>query len=231
MKLTGESRTNCYAILDKLVELELATKQDVEKKYTYFPASPLALRVILDQKRLEAEEQIQKLDAQLPQMLSTFHEGGEQPKVSYYKGKSELEKMYVEQLEEGGRELYFIRSKADIPYFGLEKMLEIRYMAPRYKKRRFGITPIVVYAQSNQYEDAKAGGLKRAWIRGEEYTSEVEWAVSGDTVQAILLKGEGYGVSITHPEIAESFRQILQMLFKYIKQNPEYAKLPRPSQK
>ncbi len=44
MKLTGESRTNCYALLDKLVEMGLASKQDVNKKFVYYPSSPLALK-------------------------------------------------------------------------------------------------------------------------------------------------------------------------------------------
>lgn len=226
-KLTGESRTNCYALLDKLVDLGLATKIDEHKKFTYFPSSPLVLKSLIDNKRKEAEEQLTLLERKLPQMLSAYHAGGEQPKVKHYKGKSELERMYIKQLEEQGRELYFIRSKADIPYFSLDKMLEIRNLAPKYKKRRFGITPILFHSQSDPRKDAKAGGLKRAWINSEEYTSPVEWAVSGNSVQAILLKNEGYGVSIEHPEIAESFRQILQLLFKYIHASPGYYELPK----
>lgn len=227
MKLTSESRTNCYALLDKLVELELASKQDVNKKYIYYPASPLALKKIIDAKREEAEQQLQALDAKLPQMLEAFHNGGEQPKVAYFRGKHELEQMYVNQMEEDGRDLHFIRSKADVPYFGLSKMEKIRYMAPHYGKRRYGITPMVFYTPSNPRNDARAGGLKRAWLRGEEYTAKVEWAVSGDTVQAILLDGEGYGISITHPEIAESFVQIMKLLHEYIRKSPGYDELPK----
>ncbi len=228
VKFIGESRTNCYSLLDKLVTLGLATKQDVNKKFTYFPTSPLSLKIMLEKKQLETEHQLQQLEYKLPQMLTAFHEGGQQPRVQHYKGKSELEQMYIEQMEATGRDLHFIRSKSDIPYFGLKKMLDIRYLAPKYKKRRYGITPIVAYAQSNRQEDAKAGGLKRTWVRGHEYTADVEWAVSGDTVQAILFKGEGYGVSITSPEIAESFRQIMSLLSRNIKSNPDYDKLPKP---
>lgn len=221
MKLNGESRTNCYALLDKLVTLELAYKQDVDKKLTYYPASPIALKKMLDVQRQKTEEQLQVLDTKLPKLLESFHSGGEQPKVNYFRGKKELEQMYINQLEENSRNLYFIRSKADVSYFGLSKMEEIRYLAPKYGKRRYGVTPIVSYSIGDQYlKDSKAGGLKRAWISGEEYSSKVEWAVSGDTVQAILLDGEGYGISITHPEIAESFVQIMQLLHDYIRKSP-----------
>lgn len=226
-KLISESRSNCYALLDRLVELGLATKTDENKKFTYYPTSPVSLKTLLDQKLEKIEQQLHTLDKRLPQMLSEYHAGGNQPRVTHYKGKKELGTMYVQQMEQAGRELYFIRSKADIPYFGLKVMESLRMLAPKYKKRRFGITPILINAPLDNRKDAAAGGLKRAWIKGEEYTAPVEWAVSGDTVQAILLKDEGYGVSIDHPEIAESLRQIMKLLYEYIRKNPDYKKLPK----
>jgi hypothetical protein len=109
-------------------------------------------------------------------------------------------------------------------------MRSLRALAPKYKKRRFGITPMVSRSPRNARKDASTA-LKRAWIQGEEYTAPVEWVVSGNEVQAILLKGEGYGISIQHPEIAESFRQIMFLLFEKIRQHPDYKKLPKLSQR
>lgn len=226
-KLAGESRSNCYALLDKLVDLGLATKSDENKKFVYFPASPSALKVLLDKKLEAVEGQLEELNRKLPQMLSEYHAGGEQPKVTHYKGKKELLAMYTSQMEQNGRELYFVRSKADIPYFGLGTMEAIRRLAPKYGKRRLGITPMVVNRPSGSRKDAAAGGLKRAWIRGEEYTAPVEWAVSGNQLQAIVLKDEGYGISINHPEVAESFRQILHLLHEKVRHDPAYSKLPK----
>lgn len=226
-KLSGESRSNCYAILDKLVETGLATKTDENKKFTYSPVSPIALKGLLSKRIAETESSLSELEKKMPQMLSDFHSGGDQPKIKITRGKKELSAMYTDQMETPGRELYFIRSRADIPYFSLEKMVEIRNLAPKYKKRRYGITPFVFYTEESHRKDAKAGGLKRAWLRGDEYTAPVEWAVIGDTVQAICMNGEGSGVSIKHPEIAESFQQILKLLFKYIKTSPDYEKMPK----
>lgn len=226
-KLISESRSNCYALLDRLVELGLATKNDENKKFTYYPASPQALKALLSKQAEMIDKQMEELDRHLPQMLSEYHAGGEQPKVSHFRGKKELSDMYTKQMEQAGRYLYFIRSKADIPYFGLAAMEEIRNMASKYKKRRFGITPIIVSSARKNSGNPASAGLKRAWIKGDEYTAPVEWVVSGDEVQAIVLKGEGYGVSIDHPEVAESFRQIMQMLHEYIRRSPEYKKLPK----
>jgi sugar-specific transcriptional regulator TrmB len=116
-KMIGESRTNCYALLDRLVELGLAAKTDENKKFTYYPASPTSLRILLEKNLEKTEYQLQELDRRLPQMLSDFHAGGEQPKVSHYKGKKELEQMYIKQMEEPGR--YFSTPKPT-----LERMLK-----------------------------------------------------------------------------------------------------------
>jgi predicted transcriptional regulator len=221
MKLIGKSRSNCYAILDRLVAFGLATKSDENKKFIYYPVSPQVLKTLLSKQIEITEGKLEELTRQLPQMLSEYHIGGEQPKVTHYKGKKELSNMYINQMEQAGRELYFIRTKADIPFFGLETMKTIRTMAPKYKKRRYAITPLL----GNRPLDPAAGGLKRAWIKDGEYTAPVEWAVSGDELQAILLKGEGYGVSIDQPEIAESFRQIIRLLYNYIHQGHDYEEL------
>ena len=225
-RLIGESRTNSYAILDKLTDMNLATKIDENKKFTYYPASPLALKEMLEKQHKETERKLAELDRKMPQMMSTYQLGGQAPKVTHYKGKKELEQMYIKQMEQPGRELFFIRSKADVPFFSYAKMNEIRLLAPKYKKHRFGITPIVFYSPNDPRRDSKSS-LKRAWINHEEYLSPVEWVVSGDQVQAILLNNEGYGITIDHPEIAESFREILKLLFKYIKSSPDYNKLPK----
>lgn len=225
-KLTGESRSNCYALLDKLVELGLAVKEDEAKKFTYYPASPLALKTLLSKQLEETEQQLQDLDRKLPQMLSEFHAGGGQPKVQHYRGQKELEQMYTQQMEQTDRNLYFVRSKADIPYFGLAKMEEIRHLARSYGKRRYGVTPILLGGALNPRRDASSN-LKRAWIKPEHYTAPVEWSISGDEVQALVFTGEGYGVAIQHPEIAESFRQIMQLLFDSIRETKGYEQLPK----
>ena len=227
-KLISESRSNCYALLDRLVTLGLATKSDENKKFTYYPASPVALKALLDKQLGEVEQQLQALERRLPQMLSDYHAGGEQPKIVHHRGKKELAAMYTEQMEQPGTDLYFVRSRADIPYFGLKPMQDLRYLTRThgYKKRRYGVTPIVFGGPMNKRVDASAN-LKRAWVLPERYDAPVEWAVAGNQVQAIVFKGEGYGVTINHPEIAESFRQIMQLLFEAIHKDPDYDQLPK----
>jgi hypothetical protein len=184
------------------------------------------LEKILNEQIAEAQSKLQATQRALPRMLSAFNDSRSVPKVTQHKGKKELYQMYIEQMEQPDRELHFIRSVADVPYFGIESMKEIRFMAPAYKKRRFGITPIVFYSPSDPYSDSKTR-LKRTWLPKASYTSPVEWVVTGDLVQIISFKGDGAGISIKNPEIAESFRQLLKLFSEYIKKDPEYIKNPK----
>lgn len=54
-KRTGETRTNAYTILDKLVELGLAKKEDYKKKLRYRVENPVALEKLVKQHRDEAK--------------------------------------------------------------------------------------------------------------------------------------------------------------------------------
>lgn len=222
MKLTGESRTNTYTLLDKLVEMGLAIKQDEDKKYVYYPTSPLALKNLIDRRRRETERQLIDLEEKMPQLLSAYREGGEAPRVTMHKGKLELEEMYIAQLKQPGKELQFVRSKADVAYFGFEKVDKLRKLSTSFKKRRVGITPRTHSGAANPERDAAAGGLKRTWVKNEEYTAKVEWVVSGSQIQAIYLDGEGYGITIDHVALADSLRQILQLVHTYAKLDPNY---------
>jgi predicted transcriptional regulator len=225
-KITDESRANCYVILDKLVELGLAKRVDVDRKLTYFPENPIVFEKILSDRAAQAQGKLSAAQQAMPRLMSAFSDSKDQPKVTQYKGKAELRGMYDQQMEEDDNHLYFIRSTADIPFFGLQDMEVIRRLAHAYKKRRFGLTPVVFYGPSHPEKDA-ATNLKRTWLPKAAYTAPVEWAVSGDITHIINFKGEGSGIAIKNREIAESLRQIFQLFSEALKNDPDYKNNPK----
>jgi predicted transcriptional regulator len=225
-KISHESRANCYALLDKLVELGLAQKTDENKKLTYYPESPAMLEKLIREEVARVQSNLLSLQKALPQMLTAFNNQGGRPRVEHYKGKAELEGMYTEQMKQPSRELYFIRSLRDLDYFGFTKMDELRRLAPKYGVRRHGLTPIMIESPGNPHVDGHTN-LHRTWLPKASYTAPVEWAVSGDLVQIIDFTGEGYGISIKNKEIAESFRQILKLFSEFAKKDPAYKTSPK----
>lgn len=219
-KFNGETRVNCYAILNRLLDFGLAVKIVENKKTVYRANSPLMLEDLVLNNIAKEQMKLKKIQSLLPKLMDEFNDRKNNPKIKLYSGKEELAEMYEIQIQQKDRNLYFIRSIADIAFLGLKKMQEVRFLAPKYHKRRFGITPHFHFITGP--EGDKKTNLKRTWIPQEDYPNPVEWVVSGNVIHAMVLKGEGYGVSIEHPEIAESFRQILKNYAKSIKSNPSY---------
>lgn len=225
-KITHESRANCYALLDKLVEIGLAKRIDVDKKLTYFAESPVSLEKILSERVAEQQHLLQSVQMALPRMLSAFNEQRTKTRVNVVSGKENLAQLYQDQMEQNDRHLYFVRSIADVPYFGFDEMHRIRSLAHNYKKRRYGITPVVFFSPERPRDDASTN-LKRTWLPKGSYTSPVEWVVCDDTLYIINFRGDGTGITIKDPFVADSFRQIFSLFSEYIKKDPEYETSPK----
>lgn len=225
-KITNETRPNCYALLDKLVGLGLARRTDVDLKLTYFPESPVILEKLMSENVASAQRKLLSVQQALPRMLSAYDDRRTKTRVEQSSGKKELARLYERQMEVDDKQLYFIRSVADVPYFGFDEMDKIRHLARKFGKRRHGITP-VVFSSPERLRNDSATNLKRTWLPKASYTAPVEWAVTGDMLQIINFRGEGSGVTIRDKEIAESFRQIFLLFSSYIKKDPEYLNNPK----
>ncbi len=223
-KLTGESRVNCYAILDRLVEAGIARRSDENKKLVYLPEDPSNIEVFLTKRITEEQARLRQVRNKMPYLQSIFTSHGGRPIIKTYSGKAELRTMYDDQVSEKSDELYFVRSTQDIHYFGIEDLEKIRMLAAAKNKRRIGITPVVTYSPTDPRADAKSK-LKRTWLPKGAYDQKVEWAVTGEVLQALSFVGDGYGVSIRNAEIARSFQKLVELLAEYIKKDPDYEKI------
>ncbi len=211
-KLIGESRANSYAILSKLMDLDIAYREDEQKKYRYYAHSPEKLESLVLQQISEQQKSLKKLRKKMPEMLSAYNDTSAKPKVKISSGKEDLAALYQEQTVQNDRYIRLIRSTEDIKFFGYNNMKDLRHLAINNKKRRYGITPHKPLTDQllDDRSDSRTA-LKRTWIPEDSYTAPVEWAVSGDQLQVIVFRDQGYAVTIDHPEIAESFRQIFDL--------------------
>src|SRR3954466_2769038 len=67
--LIDESRTNSYKVLDKLVEIGLATKQPYGGKFRYAATSPTALEQLIGKQAEQIRQKERHLKTELPHML------------------------------------------------------------------------------------------------------------------------------------------------------------------
>lgn len=213
-KLSGETRSNAYMILQKLEELGLVEKLEKTKKISYQPLNPIALERLAEEKRVSAAKVENQLKQAMPQVLSYFYSFTEKPGIRLLQGVEGLKEIYKDTLRTR-QDIYFMRTpSADKELLGDEYF-------EQYKKKRaeLGITTYAYTTDIPQARRAaraqdKANKMIRAWIKLEDYSAPVEINAYGDKVAFLSYGEEVMGVIIQSPTIAESMRQVFKLIKK-----------------
>lgn len=211
-RLTGESRTNAYMILQRLEELGLVEKIETAKKLKYQPLNPIALERLAEERRAETVEVENKIKHSMPQMLSYYYSFTEKPGIRLLQGPEGLKEIYKDTLRTK-KDIYFLRTPSEVKTLGDE------YFS-RYKQKRaqLGITTHAFTQdtpQARKYAtDDKLNKMARIWIKPESYDAPVEINVYGDKVAFLSYGEEIMGVIVQSPSVAESLRQILKLMGK-----------------
>lgn len=228
-KQLGMTRTNAYKVLDSLEELSLVNKSEIKKKLVYSAADPTALASIVAEKRNDllalehytqtAIQELRKLKKPDKQILNVATKQGKAAMVSAYESQIQAE-----------QPIYFVRTRADIPFMGFETMDRIRKLVSGGKTKRYGITPDSVESPINPKIDKKTN-LSRTWVASEAYISPVEWTVSGDKLLIQVFEGDGKVIEIDDQVVAESFRELWKIMDANLKANPAYEIFPRSAKR
>lgn len=220
-----ESRSNTYKLLDELVERGLAIRFDINKKLNYQAESPTHLLTLAREKKDAIDYQELQLKSAVPSLLKTYYKNHEQPSVRFYQGKEGIKEIFEEQIETG-KPIQFLKTRADIEFFGFKFMHQIRHLAPSAGINRRAFIPDTPEVPIKHKKSDKKMLLDRTWYKPEDYTAPVEWSVFGNKVAIISFGKEAIGMVIESPQIAESLRQMFQMLDTGLKRMPGYDSLP-----
>lgn len=221
-----ESRTNCYKVLDKLVEYGLAKKFDKAKKLHYSAASPARLSELAREQRKAFEKSEQQLALSAEYLFAKYIKVNEQPGVQFFQGKKELKQIYLDQIN-CGETIYIIRPDYNMDIYDFDFMSDIRHLARKAGIQRFAITPDREKAPQNYKVSDPYMLLTRTWMPHDSYTAPVEWNVYGNKLAIMSFGNEAMGMIIESPQIAEAFRQLYHLLDKGLRLDPEYKHLPR----
>lgn len=225
--LINESRTNTYKILEQLEEIGLVGRDDSQKKLRFWANNPTALADRAKKRRLEMEAKEQRLQASLPKLLNSFFTYSQQPGVRFYQGKKGIKEIYEDQLRTG-EPITMIRSRADMDFFGgFKEIAQIRTIFNESPIARHMFTPDAPEVRIDWKSNDARRGNTRTWLKTKDYTASVEWAVYGNKLAMISFGEEAMGTIIESPQIAEAFRQLMQLLDEGLKRRPDYDTLPR----
>lgn len=223
--ITGETRTNAYTVLDKLVEFGLAKKADKNKKLVYSVENPVALEKLAVKHRNEALQRERQVKDAMPTLLNYFYTYSEQPGVRFFQGKDGIEEIYKDQLRTK-QPLYIVRSWKDRDFFGKGVYNVWRKRPAMHGIPTIMLSPDVEDANNDPALDKKLL-FTRTWMQKNDYTAPVEWDIYGDKVSIISFGEEAIGMIIESPQIAEAMRQMFKLMDLGLKANPVYSKMPK----
>jgi sugar-specific transcriptional regulator TrmB len=211
-KKNNETRTNAYKLLDRLVELELATKSEDTKKLIYRVSNPVALETLAKKNRNQALEQENRIKQSMPTLLNFFYTYSEQPGVRFFQGKEGIKQIFDDMLRTR-QNIYLIRSPSDDKFYDIEFFNKFRAQRAKLGITTYALTPKYLPAIDRTKESAdEVNKFLRTWLPVDSYTGSVEWDVYGNKVAIISYGEEAIGMIIESPQIAESMRQLFHLL-------------------
>jgi predicted transcriptional regulator len=217
------SRTNAYKLLDKLVSLQLAIKQESGKKLVYSPSNPLALANVTAQFRAEATAREEAASSIMQDLLTQYYEHSEKPSVSSASGQKAVADLYRKQLKLR-EDVHFIHTPVDVSRMGFDTMHDIRITPGRHGNQRHGILSEPEKGPIN-YAAHKRSNLEISWIKKDAYTAPVEWSVTQSSLLIVSFVNEPHAVLIVDPVIAGAFLQLWKLLSSFVRQEKTHQEL------
>lgn len=208
---TEESRTNAYAIINKLVSYGLALQQEGSKNL-YAAAHPVAIEALAERRRKAIVQHERLVKEGLPALIDLFYAHSETPGTRTVQGPDGIREIYKEMLQTR-KDIYLLRTTADASVVGSDYLREHRDTRARLGIHTYAITPRTKTALKNSTNGTDTRLLfHRTFLPDGAYTSPVEIDVFGDTVALIAYGSTQIGTLITSPPIALAMRQVLSLL-------------------
>lgn len=223
------TRTNCYKVLEQLTNFNLVRSADVSKTLTFYAEDPIALTSFVARARNHALELEKQVKASMGSLRQKYEKHATKSTVTSSSGRPAIVHAYQRQIS-SRKDIYFIKSRADVPFLGYETMHKIRSAPSTLGVSRFGITQDAPEAPIDHIHDARTN-LKRTWMPSESYTSPVEWTIAGDELTILSFTGSGEAIHITDKLITHSFLEIWKLLDTCLRESPNYSKLPRNAER
>lgn len=221
----GETRANCYQILDRLVEKRLAERFDKAKKLHYRATNPARLLELAHEIREEREQAERQLELSAQELTSEYIKVHEQAGVQYYQGLEQITHIF-EEIGAAKTEVHFVHTRSGDDYYGFKSMHNLRMLAVNNGIWRNALTPDTDIATSDYETFDPTVYLRRTWLRQRDYDSPVEWGSYDDKLYIIYYGQEALGITIQSLPIANAFRQLFKLMESGQRAQPWYGRLP-----
>lgn len=208
---TGETRTNAYAITDKLHTLGLATVKD-GRPATYTAVHPSALETLAEKRRKTIVRNEQEVKNGLSPLIDLFYAHTARPGARTLQGIEGIKEVYQDTLRTG-QDIYLLRTAADVADLGIDYLDTYRYERAEAGIHTYALTPDTKVGRAHSLggEDERML-FHRTVLPTQSYTAPVEIDVYGNKAAFIAFGDTQMATIIDSPPVAEAMRQIIRLL-------------------
>lgn len=211
-KLTNETRTNAYAIADKLVSLGLAKRKN-STNFTIEAENPTRLKALLQSKQVQLKKASDELGGILPDILSKYKLTSDLPGVLSVEGVDSLELIYDEIIQTNQDVLVMAR-----PYDRSDPEISEMIDKQIERKRQAGIkTLALVRPESYDQLNKQADKLFEVKKLPAEVTFDSEIIICGNTVVSTVYNHGIVSSIIVSPETASTLRSMFYLVWNSLK--------------
>lgn len=204
VRKSGIKRTTAYDSIDSLQKKGLIGLSKRKKRTVYFAEDPRVLERHID-------EQKQKLERMLPELLSFANKLTKKPKVRYYEGTEGIKQVYRDTLQYPDQELLAWVSEEAVRVFD-EKFLAEYYLPKRVEKKIWvrAIAPDV--SEMRAYAGFDRASLRQTRLVSEkEFPFDVEINLYGGRNIAIMSFDEEFGMIIESEKLWKTLKSMFEM--------------------
>lgn len=218
-KKSGISPSNIYDVTNRLVEKGIISKVEKNGIAHFSPANPGHIMDFLDQKEKELQNERDFVSQMLPTLLLKFSETKEKANVEVFQGWSGMKTIFedlIDECKEGDQNYVFGASKGES-----EKQADMFFL--KYSKLRAekGIATSIIFNEElrNRKERIDFFLKSRKYkVRFLQQSTPAEIMVYKNRSCIIILAKDPLAIRITGKEVADSFRQYFEIMWRAAKQ-------------
>jgi len=218
----GFKRGHTYNILHSLAGKGIVQEFIKGKTRSFTACSPASLISILENRRLDLENQKRTLTEALPDLERLRNPAAVQPKVRFFQGVEGIKEIYEETLRGTEKEIYAIGDFEH--FFPKENNPELHEWVWNYCKRRAekGIWYLGILNKSPTsdiaFKKRKAEKRKLKMLQGVDL--EVEINIYGNTVAVMSSSKDMVGLIVEDKPTADTLRNFHKAIWQML---PDYA--------
>lgn len=205
-------RPTTYFIIEGLMDRGLMSSYYHGKKQFFMAEMPERILDLIAKERKELELREEQFRRLLPELQSINNRNKDKPVVKYYEGKDGILAMTVEQMKTSKNQRLFNVFSRDI----IEQAVTADELA-RIRRERLEnkiVTKTIYSREKGKLEGVEDAEMVR--LSAKEFPVTCDIALYEDKVRIASFKDRMIGVVIEDKEIAQSFRSIFELAWKWV---------------